>query len=107
MYQFGKKNKSYLIAPWTTETVTEQTCFETNGSKAQSILPSNVADFKVYRILKQLRQLSRLKLRYTLRLIGTISYPGECNLIVHPRKYSVIFRVYFLTNASCYLCTCI
>ena len=24
---------------------------------------------------------------YTLRLIGPISYTGECDLIVHPRKY--------------------
>ena len=28
---------------------------------------------------------------YTLRLIGPISHPGECDLTVHPRKYSVIF----------------
>ena len=28
---------------------------------------------------------------YTLRLIGSISYPGECDLMVQPRKYSVIF----------------
>ena len=34
----------------------------------------------------------------TLRLIGPISYPGECDLMVHGRKYSVIFsRMYFVT----------
>ena len=27
---------------------------------------------------------------YTLRLIGQISYPGECDLIVHPQKYEVV-----------------
>ena len=35
---------------------------------------------------------------YTLRLIGPISYPGECDLMVHPRKYSVIFsRMHYVT----------
>ena len=28
---------------------------------------------------------------YTLRLIGSISFSGECDLMVHPRKYIVIF----------------
>ena len=28
---------------------------------------------------------------YTLRLIGPISYLGECDLMVHPEKYSFIF----------------
>ena len=32
-----------------------------------------------------------LRYVYTLRLIGPISYPGECDLMVHTRKYSVIF----------------
>ena len=35
---------------------------------------------------------------YTLRLIRQISYPGECDVTVHPRKYSVVFlRMYFVT----------
>ena len=35
---------------------------------------------------------------YTLRLIRPISCPGECDLMVHRRKYSVIFsRNYFVT----------
>ena len=35
---------------------------------------------------------------YTLRLIGPISYSGECDLMVHPRKCSVMFsRVHFVT----------
>ena len=37
------------------------------------------------------RYSSLLKTALTMRLIGPISYPGECDLIVHPRKYSVIF----------------
>ena len=38
---------------------------------------------------------------YALRLIGPISYYGECDLMVYPRKYSIIFsRMPF-----CYLCT--
>ena len=32
-----------------------------------------------------------LKYVYTLRLIGSISYPGECDLMVHSRKHIVIF----------------
>ena len=32
-----------------------------------------------------------LKARSHRRLIGPISYPDECDLMVHPRKYSVIF----------------
>ena len=41
----------------------------------------------------------RIKLYvYTLRSIGPISYPNECDLIVNPRKYSVIFsRMHFVT----------
>ena len=35
---------------------------------------------------------------YTVRLIRLISYPGECDLIGWPRKYSVIFsRMHFGT----------
>ena len=35
---------------------------------------------------------------YTLRLIRPISYPGECDLIVHPQKYIVIFsQMHFVT----------
>ena len=35
---------------------------------------------------------------YTLRLIGPISYSCECDLMVHLRKYSVIFsRMHFAT----------
>ena len=35
---------------------------------------------------------------YKLRLIGPISYPDECDLMVHPRKYNVIFsRMHFVT----------
>ena len=35
---------------------------------------------------------------YTLRFIGPISYPGECDLMVNVRKYSVIFsRMHFVT----------
>ena len=35
---------------------------------------------------------------YTLRLIGPISYLGECDLMVYPRKYILIFsRIYFVT----------
>ena len=34
----------------------------------------------------------------TLRLIGLISYPGECDLMVHSRKHIVIFsRMHFVT----------
>ena len=36
---------------------------------------------------------------YTLRLIGLILYPDECDLMVHPRKYMyiVIFsRMHFV-----------
>ena len=41
---------------------------------------------------------NQLSCVYTLRLIGPISYPGECDLMVHPRKYSVIFsRMHFVT----------
>ena len=32
----------------------------------------------------------RLSCVYTLRLIGAISCPRECDLMVRPRKYSVI-----------------
>ena len=40
----------------------------------------------------------RLSYVYTLRLIGPISYPDECDLMVHPRKYIVIFsRMHFVT----------
>ena len=39
----------------------------------------------------------------TLRLIGPISYPGECDLMVHPRKYSVIFsQMHFVTLVYVY-----
>ena len=35
---------------------------------------------------------------YTLRLIRTIWYPGECDLVVPPRKYGVILsRIHFVT----------
>ena len=35
---------------------------------------------------------------YTLRLIGPISYPGECDLMVQLQKYSEIFsRMHFVT----------
>ena len=35
---------------------------------------------------------------YTLRIIGTISCPGKCDLMVLPRKHSVIFwRMHFVT----------
>ena len=35
---------------------------------------------------------------YTLRLIGPISYPGECDLMVHPQKYYESFsRMHFVT----------
>ena len=35
--------------------------------------------------------LKQLSYVYTLRLIGPISYRGECDLMVHQQKYSVIF----------------
>ena len=38
---------------------------------------------------------------YTLRLIWPISYPGECDLMVHPQKHSVIFS----RMSFCYLRT--
>ena len=47
--------------------------------------------------------MARLSYLYTLRLIGPISYPGECDLMVHPRKHIVIFSR--VTNAFCYLFT--
>ena len=35
---------------------------------------------------------------HTLWLLGSILYPGECDLTVYPRKYSVIFsRMHFVT----------
>ena len=45
------------------------------------------------------QNLGELKLYvYTLRLIGPISYPGECDLMVQPQKYRVIFsRMHFVT----------
>ena len=40
---------------------------------------------------------------YTLRLIGSISYPSECDLTVYPRKYSVIFsQMRFVTFVRMY-----
>ena len=34
----------------------------------------------------------------TLQLIGQTSYPGECHLIVHQQKFSVIFsQMHFVT----------
>ena len=40
---------------------------------------------------------------YTLRLIGRISYPGECDLTVQARKYSVILsQMYFVTFIRIY-----
>lgn len=47
-YQLGQKNKTYLIAPWTTETVLdEQTCFEVDGpTQAQALLPDNLTEFQ-------------------------------------------------------------
>ena len=47
-----------------------------------------------------IRHPSQICLRYvcTLRLIGPILYPGECDLMIHPQKYSVIFsRMHFVT----------
>ena len=42
--------------------------------------------------------IEHLRYVYTLRLIGPISYPGECDLMVQLRKYSVIFsRMHFVT----------
>ena len=39
---------------------------------------------------------------YTLRLIGPISYLDECDLMVHPRKYIVIFsRMHYLRTYIC------
>ena len=38
---------------------------------------------------------------YTLRLIGPISYPGECDLMFHPQKV----QRHFPTIAFCWLCT--
>ena len=39
----------------------------------------------------------------TLRLIGPISYPDECDLMVHPQKYSGIFsRMHFVTFVYIY-----
>ena len=39
-----------------------------------------------------------LRYVYPLRLIGPISYPGECDLRVHTQKYSGIFsRMHFVT----------
>ena len=36
---------------------------------------------------------------YTLRLIGPISYPGKWDLMIHPRKHSVIFsRIHLLPS---------
>ena len=36
---------------------------------------------------------------YTLRLIGPISYPGKCDLMIHTRKHSVIFsRMHLLPS---------
>ena len=45
-----------------------------------------------------------LKLRlHALRLIGPILYPGECDLMVHPRKHIVIFsRMHFATFVRVY-----
>ena len=44
---------------------------------------------------------------YTLRLIGPISYPGKCDLMIHTRKPSnnsmTKTQRHFLTNAFCYL----
>ena len=55
-------------------------CCETIGSRAAGyfprILPLKTGSFSCV---------------YTLRLNGPISYPCECDLMVHPRKFSVIF----------------
>ena len=45
----------------------------------------------VFFIVYVLNLEANLRYVYTLRLIGPISYPGGCDSIVHPRKYSVIF----------------
>ena len=40
---------------------------------------------------------------FTMRLIGPISYPGECDLMVCPRKHIVIFsRMHLLTFVRVY-----
>ena len=42
----------------------------------------------------------------TVRLIGQISYPGECDLKVHPQKHTVIFsRAHFVTFLTYITCT--
>ena len=44
------------------------------------------------------RQYLQLGYVYTLRLIGPISYSGECDLMVYPWKYIVTFsRMHFVT----------
>ena len=45
----------------------------------------------LFSILISKSENSHLSYVFTLRLIGPISYPDECDLTVHPRKYSVIF----------------
>ena len=52
----------------------------------------------VFFIVYVLNLEANLRYVYTLRLIGPISYPGGCDLMVHPRKYNVIFsRMHFVT----------
>ena len=48
-----------------------------------------------------LMQMFLLGYVYTLRLIGQISYPGECDLMVRPQKHIVILsRMHFVTFLS-------
>ena len=49
--------------------------------------------FQYWIVLRMLgyRDCVPLRYVYTLRLIGPISYPGECDLIGYPRKYSSHF----------------
>ena len=65
-YQLGDKAKTYLIAPWTTETVVDQqTCFETDGpTEPQSLLPNDVCNFRV-KYLSDLSNLCVVKMSFS------------------------------------------
>ena len=46
---------------------------------------------------------------YTLRLIGPISYPNECDFMIHPQKYTASFShecflLYLRTFITCTMC---
>ena len=68
-----------------------------------------ISNFYIFSRTKEIETIENGKsCIYTLRLIGPILYPGECDVMAQPWKYCIIFsQMHFVTLSMYLYMTCI